>query len=182
MVSTASTELSQAGKISGVFGIKGWLKVQSFTEPADNLFDYQPWLIKGREGWEELKLERVQRHKGGWIVKLEGVDDRNQAELYKLKSIHVSRAHFAELDEGEYYWHQLMGLAVFTQADSADERTRLGTVKALMETGANDVLVVEADADSVDDRERLIPYVPGQFVLEVDLEAGAVLVDWHLDD
>ena len=80
------------------------------------------------------------------------------------------------LDEGEYYWDQLQGLAVYTQFNG--ERQRLGVVSKLFETGANDVLVVLGDAQSIDQRERLVPYVPGQFVLSVDLQAGEILVDW----
>ena len=81
-----------------------------------------------------------------------------------------------ELDTGEYYWSQLEGLAVYTQFSGA--RQRLGVVAKIFETGANDVLVVAADADSITQREHLIPYVPDQFVLSVDLAVGEILVDW----
>ena len=106
-----------------------------------------------------------------------GIDDRDLAAQYTAADIAVERELLPELDDGEYYWSQLEGLVVFSQFDGG-ERQRLGVISKLMETGANDVLVVVADAQSIDQRERLIPYVPEQFVLSVDLEAGEMLVDW----
>jgi len=106
-------------------------------------------------------------------IHITGVDDREDARQYCQLNIVVEKSQFPELEQGEYYWHQLEGLTVITcQGD-----TRLGVVDSLMETGANDVLVVKGDRESLDREERLIPYTE-QFVLRVDLDAGKIDVDW----
>ena len=176
MINNNSDQLTVAGRITGVFGIKGWLKVVSFTEPEKNLFRYRPWLVRSRSGLQCLELRAFQMHKNGWIVQLEGLSDRTAAEAYKLLDIMVDQRQFDELDEGDFYWHQLVGLKVFSAG------TDLGRVSELLETGANDVLVVRPDSSSIDDRERLIPYVPGRFVEAVDLRENRILVNWHVDD
>ena len=111
-----------------------------------------------------------------FVAHIVGVDDRDLALQYTAADIAIERDLLPELDDGEYYWSQLEGLVVFTQFDG--KRQRLGTISKIMETGANDVLVVAADVESIDKRERLIPYVPEQFVVDVDLDAGEMLVDW----
>jgi len=109
-------------------------------------------------------------------VRFKDVDNRNQAEAWVGATIWTKKTDFPALPEGEFYWHQLMGLTV-----SNTEGEILGRVVRLVETGANDVLVVEAFADSVDGLERLIPYVEPQFILKVDLESGSILVNWSKD-
>lgn len=186
MTEAKATRFSAAGKITGVFGIKGWVKVVSFTEPEENLFEYQPWQLvegglRGDASGTVVEIERFQRHKEGWIALIKGVNDRTQAEKYKLTDILVDGTQFPALPVGEYYWRELIGLRVFTEYEGQTP-INIGYVSELMETGANDVLVVRPDNDSVDDDERLIPYVPEQYVKSVDLIQKKIFVDWHLDD
>lgn len=176
-----SSEYATVGRISGVFGIKGWVKIQSSTEPEENVFDYRPWRVKLRKEWVELEIDQFQPHNDGWIAHIKGVDDRTEAEQYKLLDIKVCRSEFEELESGEYYWHQLIGLRVIAEQSATVSRD-LGVVAEMMETGANDVLVVKADENSFDGNERLIPYVPDMYVKSVDLEKKTIIVDWHIED
>lgn len=175
-MSAGSSNLVDVGRISAVFGVKGWVKVQSFTEPAENLFDYAPWWLKTAHGVKTVEIDEAKPHGKGFVAHLKGVDDRDLAASYAGLTIAVERNLLPELEAGEFYWHQLQGLSVISRFESGEYR--LGRVARLLETGANDVLVVAADADSVDERERLIPYVPEQYVVDIDLAAGTMIVDW----
>lgn len=177
-MSTSQTEtgdLVVIGKIVSVHGVRGDVKVYSFTDPIDNVLEYRHWTLR-REG-ETRQAELVSgRIQGNVLVaRLKGLDDREVARTYAGFEICVPRAELPALDEGEYYWHQLLGLAVINQ-----EEQLLGTVDHLLETGANDVLVVKPCQDSLDDRERLLPYT-GQCVIEIDLEQRVMRVDWDAD-
>jgi len=161
------------GRVTHVHGIKGWVKVHSFTELEEDIFQYPPWWLKTPEGCREIEVDQCRTTNKGLLVHIAGVDDREVAKQYCQLDIVVERSQFPELEQGEYYWHQLEGLAVITcQGDK-----RLGVVESLMETGANDVLVVKGDKESLDREERLIPYTE-QFVIRVDLEARKIEVDW----
>lgn len=173
---SAKSNLVNVGRITAVFGIKGWVKVHSYTEPQENLFEYHPWFLKTAHGIKQVEIDDARPHGDAFVAHIVGVDDRNLAMEYTAVDIAIERDQLADLDEGEYYWDQLQGLSVYTQFNG--ERQRLGVVSKLFETGANDVLVVQGDARSIDQRERLVPYVPGQFVLSVNLEIGEILVDW----
>lgn len=173
---SAKSNLVNVGRITAVFGIKGWIKVHSYTEPQENLFEYHPWFLKTAHGIKQVEIDDARPHGDAFVAHIVGVDDRNLAMEYTAVDIAIERDQLADLDEGEYYWDQLQGLSVYTQFNG--ERQRLGVVSKLFETGANDVLVVQGDARSIDQRERLVPYVPGQFVLSVNLEIGEILVDW----
>ncbi len=176
MSSTEKSNLVNVGRLTAVYGIKGWLKVHSYTEPAENLFDYHPWLLKTAHGIKQVEIDEVRPHGNAFVVHLVGVDDRDEAAAFTAVDIAVNRDQLPELDEGEYYWSQLEGLRVITEYQGIEKD--LGKVVKLFETGANDVLVVQGDEGSVDQRERLIPYVPDQFVLSVDLGKGEIRVDW----
>lgn len=178
-MAAATSNLVDVGRITSVFGVKGWVKIHSYTEPEDGLFGYAPWWLKTPHGVKPLAIDEFRPHGKGFVAHIEGVDDREQAALLTAQMIAVDRSQLPALAEGDYYWHQLVGLAVVSVYE--DRRVHLGRVAKLMETGANDVLVVAADAESIDDRERLVPYVPEQFVLRVDLEAGCIEVDWDPD-
>lgn len=165
-----AAETLVVGKITGVYGIKGWLKVYSWTQPRENIFSY-PRLLLGNEGsWREIELEDGKVQGKNIVVKLSGCDTREQAELLKGKELQVYESDLEDLPDGEYYWRDLIGLNVTNR-----EGQVLGVVTRLFETGANDVLVVKGD------KEHLIPWVQGQFVKEVDLEAGTMNVDWDAD-
>lgn len=171
-----SLDLVNVGRVTAVFGIKGWVKIHSYTQPQENLFDYYPWWLKTKHGVKKVEIDEARPHGDAFVAHFVGVDDRDLATEYTAADIAIERRLLPKLDAGEYYWSQLEGLAVYTQV--ADKQARLGVVSKLFETGANDVLVVAADAESIDQRERLIPYVPEQFVLSVDLAEGKMLVDW----
>lgn len=173
---STKSNLVNVGRITAVFGIKGWVKVHSYTEPQDNLFKYRPWLLKTPHGIKEIEIDEARPHGDAYVAHIKGVDDRNLAETFTKCDIAVGREELAELDDGEYYWHQLEGLRVVSQFEG--QQLDFGVVSKILETGANDVLVVQGDSQSMDQKERLVPYVPGQFVLSVDLDAATILVDW----
>lgn len=161
------------GRITTVHGIKGWVKVHSYTEHAEDIFQYPPWWLKTSDGWREIEVDQCRATKKGLLVHIVGVDDRDVARQYCQKNIVVEKSQFPELEQGEYYWYQLEGLSVVTcQGDK-----RLGVVDSIMETGANDVLVVKGDKDSLDREERLVPY-SDQYILRIDLEEAVIEVDW----
>ncbi|WP_237058808.1 ribosome maturation factor RimM [Microbulbifer sediminum] len=166
-------ELVTVGRITAVYGVRGWVKVHSFTEPMDNILQFHDWWLQAGDGWEPLQIDGGRRHGKGLIVHIKGVDDRDLAARFCQRDIAVSRAQMPSLAEGEYYWHQLEGLAVVSRFGGAEQD--LGTVERLMETGANDVLVVRGGKDG---RERLIPFLPGEFITDIDLDAGVITVDW----
>ncbi len=171
-----TSNLVDVGRISTVYGVNGWLKIQSGTEPEESLFGYKPWWLKTKHGVKAVEVLEYKAHGKGWVAHIDGVDDRDQAQTLTSVVIAVERAQMPELDVGEYYWHQLIGLAVITEFEGGSQR--LGTVQRLLETGANDVLVVQGDAESLDQSERLIPYVPDVFVRQVDLEHDIIVVEW----
>ncbi len=154
------------GRINGIFGVKGWVKVFDYSRDRGGILEYPRWLLNQEGGWKEVALLTGQRHGKGVIAHLEGCADRDEAMALVGTDIAVWSTWLAPAAEGEFYWYQLRGLTVINL-----EGELLGKVDHLMETGANDVLVVRAD------RDRLIPYVPGT-VHEVDLENSQILVDW----
>ena len=165
------SELILVGEISGVFGIKGWLKVFSFTGNKDNILGYSPWLLK--KGSDELKsylLSKGSLQNKSVIAKLDGIDDRDQAASLVGCSIYVNLSQLPALKDDEYYWSDLVGLNVKTSSGIP-----LGVVDSLLETGANDVLIVKGD------RERAIPFLQGSTILDIDLETRLMTVDWDAD-
>jgi len=178
-VSAKRSNLITVGRLTGVFGIKGWVKLKSYTEPEEQIFDYAPWWLKTRHGLKPMGLESYQRHGQGLIVRFEGIEDRDVAANFVQLDIAVEKDQLPALTAGEYYWHQLIGLQVISEFEG--QVVDLGTVSKMLETGANDVLVVNASETSIDDRERLLPYVPGEFVLKVDLDQQEIRCHWDPD-
>lgn len=171
----AADELIVLGKIFSVHGVRGEVKVYSFTDPLDNVLDYPRWTLT-RDG--EVKQVEVAsgRVQGKFlVVKLKGLDDRDVARTYAGFEIRVPESELPELEEDEFYWHQLEGLSVINQ-----DGQLLGKVDHLLETGANDVMVVKPCTGSLDERERLLPYTE-QCVQVIDLVAGEMRVDWDAD-
>tara|TARA_B110000977_G_scaffold195516_1_gene274108 strand:- start:942 stop:1496 length:555 start_codon:yes stop_codon:yes gene_type:complete len=164
------------GRISAVYGLKGWVKVFSFTEPKEQIFTYQPWLIKkadARTPLQSFEVVSVKVHGKGLIALPVDCQDRDQAQLYVGYEIWTDSEQLPSLEAGEFYWRQLEGLKVINEKGQY-----FGRVDHLLETGANDVLVVKADKHSIDERERLIPYVEPQYIREVDLQQGTIFVNW----
>jgi len=153
-----------------VHGVKGWVKVFSYTEPRENILHYRPWYLRQGGEWRPRACVAGNRHGKGVIARLDGCEDREQARLLMNTEIGVGREQLPATEPDEYYWNDLLGLEVVNLQDE-----RLGRVDQLIETGANDVLVVNGE------RERLIPFVQRQVVMNVDLEAGVIRVDWDKD-
>lgn len=173
MEQDAAPELTLIGKLTAPYGIKGWVKVHSYTDPIENVFSYKPWQIKRDGQWVSKKLEAHKPHGKGLIAKLAGIETPEQVQEWNGAEIYVSIDQLPVLDAGEYYWSQLENLLVMTESG-----VLLGRVDHLIETGSNDVLVVHATTDSLDQTERLIPYLPDQVIKEIDLKAGTIRVDW----
>ncbi len=161
------------GRIVGAFGVQGWLRVQSFTEPPQNLSEYRHWYIETASGWRSLQADQHKWHGDRLMVHVKGCEDRDQAQSLAQHNIGIASDELPDLVADEFYWHELQGLQVYTSGG-----VLLGRVDKLLETGANDVLVVVSCENSIDDRERLLPYLPGQVVTSVDLAAGELRVDW----
>ncbi|CAA0123367.1 Ribosome maturation factor RimM [Halioglobus japonicus] len=178
------TGLLVVGKITGCFGIKGWVKIHPYTEMPESFEKFGAWQLKRRGVYEAVEFDAVNRQGKGLVAHIRGVDDRTLAEQYRGLEIAVSADALPPLPEGDYYWRDLQGLAVWCQdaEHSGEEKVLLGNVDYLIETGANDVLVVKACEGSIDERERLIPYLPGDTVVRVDLEEALIEVDWFVDE
>ncbi|MBT8079836.1 MAG: ribosome maturation factor RimM [Gammaproteobacteria bacterium] len=158
------------GRISGLYGVKGWVKVFSYTDPREALLDYRECFI-GRSGrWEPTTIAEGRRHGKTVVARLEPVQDRDAAAELIGADLAVPRSGLPEPPEGEYYWADLEGLRVVHK-----DGRELGTVSSLLTTGAHDVLVVAGD------NEILVPFVPGRTVLDVDLGEGLIQVDWEWD-
>ena len=155
------------GRVAGAHGVRGWLRIRSDTRPPDNLLRYPRWQLRGGGGRRDLPLERGRRQGRRLLAKLAGIDDRDAAAALAGREIWIEAAAFAPLPPGEYYHHQLLGLAAVDQRGAP-----LGRVARILETGAHDVLLI-AGAE-----ERLVPYVPGATVLAVELGAGRIRVRW----
>lgn len=160
-----------AGEISGVFGVKGWVKVFSFTDPRENILRYSPWILQKNKQTREIKVIGGQRQGNNVVAELEGIADRDTALALMGWQILISKQQLPKTQPGEYYWADLVGLKVETQ-----DGIKLGVVDHLLETGANDVLVV-LDGET----ERLIPFLQQQTLLSIDLDAGLMVVDWDPD-
>jgi 16S rRNA processing protein RimM len=173
MSRNTNNDFTVIGQITSVYGVKGWVKIFSHTEPMDSILTYSPWLTKVDGQWKPLKIEACKQHGKGFIAKLDGIDDRDIARKFCGQDIAIESVLLPELEEGEYYWSQLENLTVYTLSDEL-----LGRVSHLMETGANDVIIVKGNAESIDLRERMIPYLPDQVIKDIDLESGTMRVDW----
>ena len=162
------------GRIVAPYGVFGWLKIVPDTEAFDGLFDYDTWWLGKGDDWREYQVETAKVHNDVLVVKLAGIDDRDAAFACKGKQVAVPREQLPEPEDNEYYWSDLIGLNVKNQ-----QGVDFGSIIDVFETGANDVLVVKRD-DAPKNEERLLPFIAA-VVLEVDLEAKTMLVDWDED-
>ncbi len=142
----------------------------SYTEPREAVLNYDRWLLIRKDGWQEARVAEGQRHGKTVIVRIEGYDDRDQAAGLVGTEIGVPRVELPETGSDQFYWSDLEGLRVVHR-----DGTELGKVEYLLETGANDVMVVKGET------ERLIPFVMDKVVLDVDLANGEIRVDWEWD-
>lgn len=169
-MSEADADRVLVGHISGVFGVRGWVRVYSDTDPRDNILRYSPWQL-GQEGATEVRRVLGGRlHGEGVVAQVEGITDRDAAAALVGSAIRVNRSQLGTAGEGRYFWTDLQGLEVRTE-----DGLSLGVVEQLLETGANDVLVVTGE------RRRLIPFLYGPVVRSVDLAGRLITVDWDAD-
>ncbi len=171
-MSTISEQLVLMGRITGFYGIKGWVKVFSDTSPRDAIINYQSWQLKGADGWQTVEIEHGRMQGKGVIVKVRGYDDRDQAATLIGSDIAVDRDLLPKLSKDEFYWADLIGLDVYNAEDFY-----FGKVDHLFATGANDVICIKGKGQP----ERLIPWIKEQVVLKVDLENSRIDVDWDAD-
>lgn len=158
------------GRIEGAYGVKGWVRVRSFTDPPANILDYEPWRLQLPQGHQDCDRLEMRPHGKGFVAQLAGVDDRDAAAALGGAEVEVPRDALAAAGPGEYFWSDLLGLDVVTITGEW-----LGQVETMMATGANDVMVLAGD------RRRLIPFVQDSVVQAVDLDAREIRVDWDPD-
>ncbi len=168
------------GKLNGLFGVKGWVKVFSNTQPKENILTYSPWYLKRNGQWQEFKLLSGKSHGKGVIAHLEGCTDRDIAAELIGSEIAIKRKQLAKPASGEYYWNDLIGLSVKNL-----EGIELGIITSMLETGANDVIVTLSENGEKNSkgkkRERLIPFVFEEVIQDINLDEGIMTVDWDSD-
>ena len=161
------------GCLTSPYGVKGWLKVYSYTSPIEGIFEHAEWVLSKRGERRACKLSQGRPHGKGLVASLEGISSRELAEQWAGADILLPKQALPALAPGDYYWYQLEGLQVETLDGEC-----LGQVNYLFETGANDVLVIRPSEASLDERERLLPFLPDDVIRQVDLDAGRMIVDW----
>jgi 16S rRNA processing protein RimM len=165
-----SDRLLVMGQVAAPYGIRGWVHVTPYTERQDGLLEYPVWHLRQRGDWQPVRLLQGRLHGKGLVVQLEGCADRDAAAGLAGAEIGIWRSELPAIGRGEYYWSDLVGLDVITTSGK-----QLGKLDHLIDTGANDVMVVRGE------REHLIPYITGQVIRSVDLDAGEIRVDWDPD-
>ena len=159
------------GRVVGAFGVRGEIKLESWTEPRSAIFKYQPWILRSPAGVEtELSGARGRDTGKHLVATFPGVEDRDVVESMRGTEVYVARSALPPPKDDEFYWVDLEGMEVVTTTGQL-----FGTVSHLFSTGANDVLVVRGD------RERMIPWVRPDFVVSVDFDANRITVDWDPD-
>ncbi len=161
------------GKIGAPYGVKGWVKINSFTQNAESIFDYEPWQLGTNQKLQNVQVDQWRFHGKALVAKLVNVDTREDADLIKNLDISIASSTLPEL-ENDFYWKDLIGMQVVTE-----QGYEMGTVKELFETGSNDVMMVKAKPnDAFGQKERLLPFIYDQVVLEVDKQGNTIKVDW----
>jgi len=158
------------GRIAAPYGVKGWVHIAAYTALPENLLQYLPWQINRRGSWQAVEIVSGRHHGKGLVVQLQGCTDRDAAAALRGADIGIYRSQLPPAAADEYYWNDLIGMQVI----AADGKV-LGRLDHLLETGANDVMVVKGEQDV------LIPYIEEQVVKSVDLETREIRVDWDPD-
>ena len=163
------------GNISGVHGLKGWLKVFSHTSPRLKITEYSQWLLKkDSEDWRVQKVLKGREQGKNIIVQLEGVKERNQVDALIGSQIAIRKEQLEVLSDGEYYWKDLIGITVETK-----EGESFGRLDWIFNSGSNDVLVVKGDG--LEKKERMLPFLFDEVVLSIDLDNSLMIVDWDIE-
>jgi 16S rRNA processing protein RimM len=166
----ADQRLIKVGVISGLFGVNGWVKIFSYTEPKENILNYRHWIISKAGDQRTVKVINGQLQGKTVIAQIENINDRDMASSLLGYEVFISRDQLPVLSKGEYYWSDLIGLTVENL-----EGIQLGAGDGLFETGANDVIVVKGE------REQAIPFIQGEVIKLIDLTAKKIVVDWDAD-
>jgi 16S rRNA processing protein RimM len=162
------------GKIGAPYGVKGWVKITTYTHEQDGVFAYSPWLLGQGQDNKEYVVDQWRTHNKGLVAKLVGVETRDDAESIKNLEISIKAQQLPQLADDDFYWRELVGMQVITEQGYS-----LGVVKELFETGANDVMLIKAHLnDAFGQKERMVPYLLDQVVKQVDREAKTIKVDW----
>jgi len=162
------------GTIGSAHGVRGWLKISSFTENIESIFDYQPWFIWKSRRKTLIRLESWKRHYRKLVVKIVGINDRDSACMLTNNEIMVNRHYFPKLEKGYYYWKDLLGCQVVNTNGH-----NLGKIISMLKTRSNDIMIIKPNADNTFEMsKRLIPFLDKQVVKKVDLTAKLVLVNW----
>ena len=160
------------GKITGAHGIKGWLKIQSFSSPPENILNYPSWIINNQGEEDFYSIEQGRKQNNKIVVKLEKIDDRNTAESLINSKIQILRSDLPKLSNENYYWSDLVGLSVLNSEEKV-----IGKIESLIETGANDVMVII----TLKDERILIPFVMHEIIKEVSVEQNYIKIDWSIE-
>jgi 16S rRNA processing protein RimM len=157
------------GTINGLFGVQGWVKIFSHTQPRKNILSYKPWHIQIDEQWQTLEIVNGREQSKTIVAKIKDIDNREQARAMIGIDVYIEKSQLSKLKKGEHYWEDLIGLEVINRSNFV-----LGKVQNLMETGANHVLIVQGK------KEHWVPYIE-PFLCEVNIEKQQILVDWDED-
>ena len=170
MTAKKSEKLVIVGRLGAPYGIKGWIKIHSFTEPMENILNYQPWLVKQQGQWQPLAIHDCRRHNKVLIASINRYEDREATVSLRHAQIAIKRKQLPTLGEYEHYWTDLQDLTVLTTSGH-----ELGKINHILPTGANDVLVIKGK------QQYFIPYLLHKVIKDVDYVNGRMIVDWDKD-
>lgn len=157
------------GRFGRPVGIQGQIKLFVFSKAQANIEDYQPWHIKNSAGqWEIVNCKNIKQRDKFLAVNIAGINSRETAQAFTSKEVAIERSVLPTLPDGEYYWRDLIGMNVINK-----KSIKLGKVTELLETGANDVLIIKSG-----DKKHLIPFLIDKFVLDISLKENLITVDW----
>lgn len=157
------------GRLGAPHGVRGWLKVHSFTNPITNILDYPIWQIQQAGQWQSFKVINAHPQGKAIVAQLDGINDRDQAALHTNNLICVDRNELPEADDDEYYWNDLIGLNVTNL-----EEKILGKIIEMRDTGANDIMIIKGE------KRHLVPFIK-HVIQSIDLTHGIMVVDWDYD-
>ena len=158
------------GKVIGLHGVKGWLKILSFSSPPENIFNYKSLIISNKYINQIFHIEDSRKQGKKILIKLDNIDDRTSAESLKESDIYIQRSDLPQLSEDTYYWEDLLGFNVFNQ-----NNIKIGNVDSFIETGSNDVLIVKTRKN----KNILIPFIMNKSIKVVNIESHYITVDWE---
>lgn len=169
-MSSPAGERVELGRLDGAWGVAGWVKVFSYTDPPQNIFDYQPWQLDELPGL--IRVLEWKQQGPRLVARLDAIGDRDQAEKVRGQALYVEAQRLPQAESGQYYWRDLIGLEVINRAGES-----LGRVRKLMDASVHDVLCVRPAEN--DAEELLIPFVMDHYVDRVELDQGRIQVDWQ---